>query len=197
MQSLKCPQCNLVNFATAENCKRCGSSLVISHQTQPLVKPADDFPQPFQQQTISTTCPRCNSTDSQSYPMAYQAGTSFGNIKAASYTFNVGATVTGGTVSNQTILANNLKPPTAPSSNNGCITTLLSCIIVIIVVNIFSAISSNLAALLGLVTLGFCIYYFNKSFSASEKVRGYEYQKAMAKWSRSWICLRCGASWTL
>ena len=27
MQSLKCPQCNLVNFATDEKCKRCSSSL--------------------------------------------------------------------------------------------------------------------------------------------------------------------------
>jgi uncharacterized membrane protein YvbJ len=45
MSSIKCPKCGLVNFATADVCKRCGESLSkessqVSDQTPSLDKPS-------------------------------------------------------------------------------------------------------------------------------------------------------------
>ena len=53
MQSTKCPQCNLVNFSGAENCKRCSFDLfaasLIPEQNFDIDLPApEEAPRPYQ-----------------------------------------------------------------------------------------------------------------------------------------------------
>lgn len=69
MQSLKCPQCNLVNFATSEKCKRCGNSLL---NDETINETSSSEPQQTTQinaqenQSLKlTACPDCNHLCSQ------------------------------------------------------------------------------------------------------------------------------------
>ena len=69
MQSLKCPQCNLVNFATSENCKRCGNSLLEKEEINGnLSSKTEKTTQTNTQETQSSNlsaCPDCNHLCSQ------------------------------------------------------------------------------------------------------------------------------------
>lgn len=62
MSSQKCPQCGLVNFATDENCKRCGASLQSASPTEtPVVSgpPAERQEDP---NALLRPCPACGHT---------------------------------------------------------------------------------------------------------------------------------------
>lgn len=176
----------------AENCKRCGNSLAISHQTQSLEQPVNNSLQNYTEQKLSTVCPKCSSNDTQSYPMAYQAGTSFGKIKTASYTFNVGATVTGGKISNQTILASKLNPP-SQSFQGGLLSLFFFVFVGFIVYAIFSPILYILGIVLGFGAFVFCVCCVCYLINTSQKPN----QVEISQWGKSWICLRCGANWII
>jgi len=60
LMSLKCPQCGLVSFATAESCKRCGTVLVKPESEQPNSDQGEQAQNPQSQNTGTLTpCPDC------------------------------------------------------------------------------------------------------------------------------------------
>lgn len=77
--SLKCPQCNLVNFATAEVCKRCGTALrnegVSDHGAQPQ-KTAEVGPPA----TVLVPCPDCKHMCSRLAEACPSCGRSFAPV---------------------------------------------------------------------------------------------------------------------
>lgn len=210
MTSLKCPNCSLVNFATVEICKRCGNHLTVSKPTSP---------QNVRQKQISTSCPDCASSDTQSFQMAYQTGTSSGNLSVATYNPHTGFGVGGGKTSNQTILANQVRPPVAPS-NSGCANVLAFCLLflmvfsiswtlpVIIVGKIASVSAPNASGMItgaaailfivpAVVVAIYAYSYLQKGSAENEKRYLADYQNEIARWSKSWICLRCGCVWLI
>lgn len=210
MDSTKCPQCNLVNFSGTQTCKRCGMSLTrqpIQNLTR-LSRSSNS-----QSEKVSTTCPRCQCADTQSFHMAYQAGTSKGTVNVMSYNPDIGITSSGGAVSNQTMLAKQVSPPTLDGADNGVLAavlltivsfTILFPIMAVLFSPIFKADNDfiNLTALLAsfIVTSIAAFFVARHVYQAEAKKfesRKVVHQNALAKWSRSWICLRCGSSWLI
>ena len=56
MKTVKCPQCNLVNFITAINCKRCGQFFQEVEMTQPIA-PAQTAVAPHLQPILPSPTP--------------------------------------------------------------------------------------------------------------------------------------------
>lgn len=73
----------------------------------------------------ATTCPKCNSDDTRSFEMVNSEGTSTGTFAAGSYTFGVGATLTKGQTSSQSVLASKTQPPEKPSMQFGAMLAIL------------------------------------------------------------------------
>src|SRR5262245_36896755 len=65
MSSRKCTNCGFVMFAAERQCKRCAQSMV------PLAATALAEPVPMQ-----ANCPRCDSSETRSFPMIHVSGTS-------------------------------------------------------------------------------------------------------------------------
>src|SRR4051812_31312937 len=74
---------------------------------------------------FDTACPKCKSTDTQSFQMAYDSGTSSGVVRIASYSDPVGLTSTAGRVTSQTALAKKIAPPTKPSADAVMVVSML------------------------------------------------------------------------
>jgi hypothetical protein len=191
MSSKKCPQCGLVNYSFEERCKRCGIALAsIAPETN--ISP--------RRQKMSRDCPRCESAETRSFEMAYASSTATGSLVATSYNFNIGATLTGGSLTQQSALAAYVTPPRAPRKDAS-----------LVVVCGFGALF--VAAILCAITFGdafpaFCfLIVVAATVSATTAVYKHQtrefqkaqsiYQEALAYWRRSWICLRCGHRWAL
>jgi hypothetical protein len=188
MEPKKCPECHLVNFPDAKSCKRCKADMRPRRSGEPR----------------STACPKCRSSDTQSFRMAYQTGTSKGSVRMGTYSEDGGFGLAGGNVSTQTMLAGNVQPP-VDSSRTVLVAAVAFCslavfIIAVLLLNLFAP-----SSYLGLV--GFLLICPTASFGAGflawrsgiPKVLAAETElrKAMHKWSHSWICLRCGKDWVI
>ena len=145
----------------------------------------------------STTCPKCDSEDTRSFEMVYTEGTTTGTFAAGSYTFGVGATLTKGQTSNQSMLASRTRPPIEPSMSLGLVVVafILSFIIAIILFSFLPEFSGGLKFLLflGVVAGLTALVYFLERRRQQPRVE--QYAKDIAVWKRSWICLRCGHAW--
>lgn len=215
MNSQRCSNCGFTNFADADNCKKCKQNLQSSSQAKNL-------------RGLSTVCPKCSSNDTQSFQMAYQTGTSMGRVQNTSYNYELGVSVSYANASNQTILANQLKPPIAPSDINNVISNssikiyyafaafLIGGFFFLIIGGTFNRffpsedpITGNISysrtlaglaifilAMVGSSILAF--WAFRKvPYKQSDEYKQAQrnYQKQIEHWTRSWICLRCGADW--
>jgi predicted nucleic-acid-binding Zn-ribbon protein len=172
MSSKKCLSCGLVNFASDEICKKCGSDLM--------------------NQKLSTACPKCASDNTQSFEMAYQTGTS----SAAMIGISQPGGIAAGAGKSSSALAKNVKPPEKESVGEsiGIIVAMiivfnfLGVALMVLVdpfVGIFAAI---------ILTIGGGIFGVIKSGKGkAEKDR--VFQVAMKRWRQSWICLKCGGTW--
>lgn len=191
--SVKCPQCDLVNFADAKTCKRCEAEI------RPLKRG----------EMRSTSCPKCKSEDTQSFQMAYQTGTSKGRINAGTYSEGGGFGMAGGAVSTQTMLAGKLKPPANAETFMWGIVAVVVIVVMFLVTlggtlvteMVFTGTSPLIAFLcsagLGILAGVGVLFVLSKTEGPKiEKIRN-EYEKAMHKWSHSWICLRCGKEWMI
>ena len=185
MNSQKCSNCNFVNFANAEICKRCKQNLHCL--TQKI-----DFDK------SSTVCPKCNSNDTQSFQMAYQTGTSKGRVQTTSYNGELGVSIGSANVSSQTVLASKIQPPIEPKHD-----TFLGGIIIVGVTWLFAIyIAANGSKMLGFIFGCLCTFLeivfilaFYKRWARQASKAQDEYKSVIAIWLRSWICLRCGANW--
>ena len=145
----------------------------------------------------STTCPKCGSDDTRSFEMVHSEGTSSGTFSAGSYTLGVGATLTKGQTSNQSVLASRTQPPEKPSMQFGAILAVFfgSFIVSMILLSYISELAGWLKLLLvigiaGGLTVG--AYMFERRRLQPLET---EYEKSFASWKRNWICLRCGNAW--
>jgi hypothetical protein len=198
MQSLKCSQCNLVNFANSENCKRCGYTLEDSYQTQSEESFTEEFVEDIPRQKLATNCPRCDSNHTQSFQMAYQTGTSAGKLRIATYNAEIGIGVGSGNISNQTLLAGSLKPPIAPNSSASLAISLIVGIVSPFFLRPF--LSEKWIILSSLLFISVPIFSGYLTFKLltkdnAEKLK--HFQSVLSCWSKSWICLKCGISWEL
>jgi hypothetical protein len=136
--------------------------------------------------------------------MAYKTGTTNGRVRMGTYSDGDGFGIAGGNVSTQTVLANNLKPP-VDNAELALILVIAVCsigvfILSILIFNIIGA--SSFLGLLGFAVIspalavcaGIMVWKSRKPRLLAAKR---EFQKAMHKWSHSWICLRCGKSWVI
>lgn len=145
----------------------------------------------------STTCPKCGSEDTRSFEMVYTEGTSTGTFAAGSYTLGVGATLTKGQTTNQSILASRTQPPIKPTISLGLIVVafVFSFIIAMILFSLLPNFSGELKFLvfLGVIAGLMALVYFLERKRQQPRVE--QYEKDIAVWRRSWICLRCGHAW--
>ena len=173
MKSKKCLACGLVNFASEELCKKCGSDL--------------------RNQKLSTACPSCTSDNTQSFQMAYQSGTTSGTLIGISERGGIG--VAGG--KSQSVLAKSLKPPTADGSLGEGIAYIFIMVVAFNVIGV--ALMVLIDPVLGIfisiaLTIAVGIFGVIKGRrSKGENERNFKL--AMDRWRRSWICLKCGGTW--
>lgn len=190
MKSQKCLTCEFVNFANAEICKRCKRNLHSSAQPKNFRK-------------LSTTCPSCNSSDTQSFEMAYKTGTSFGKVQTTSYNHELGLSVGSANTSHQTVLASNINPPTKPQENE-IYFVILALVGSPWLIAMFITANNNDDKIYGFLFGGFCnfltaiyILFSYKRWSKEINKKRVEYKSTLANWLRSWVCLRCGANWKI
>jgi len=182
MNSQRCSSCGFINFSNAEVCKRCNQNLHSSSQTKNFKK-------------LSTVCPKCNSNHTQSFQMAYQTGTSVNGVQVTSFNSETGVSVSGGNASNQTLLASNVQPPIEP---NQSIEFLAFFVLLLVFSLVALVIAIQISILIGVFSgcftvLGLVGFYIWRSKEMNRKTE--QYQLALNKWLKSWVCLRCGASW--
>ena len=139
-----------------------------------------------------TTCFKCQSDNTQSFEMVYNAGTSFGNINVNSYSSDEGFGFSGGSVSHQTVLASQLAPPEKPEWT-------IAQLIVIPALLLFGcfALWNFLGLIVAVVIGGGISFLFLYLIEREVKKKTPIYETAYARWKRAWICLRCGATWQL
>jgi ribosomal protein L37E len=191
MNNVKCPQCGLVNYSFEDQCKRCGLGLAKSSEPVQVMAP--------QRVRQSKDCPQCESPETRSFEMAYASSTGTGTLVAGSYNFNIGATVTSGSLTQQSALASYVRPPAPPQGGSGTILMILLGVFLGFALMIFMA-SANYPAfgflLLVACPLGLGIPS-SRHFSRGYAEKRQEYDMAVAQWRRWWICLRCGHRWAL
>jgi hypothetical protein len=178
MSSIKCFSCGLVNFASDEVCKKCGSDLKAQKSGK---------------QKLSTACPRCDSENTQSFQMAYQTGTS----KLLMIGISEGGGLGLGGGKNQSALAKSVKPPEPPSSVGESIALI---ILLVVGFNILgAALMLLIDPFIGIfvaVALTIAVAIFGAIKSRSGKDKGQrQFHLATDRWRRSWICLKCGGTW--
>lgn len=202
MNSIKCPNCGLVNFASEENCKRCQHSLTATPCVQPLsVTAQHEEPARPQTQNHSKDCPQCASPETRSFEMAYATSTSTGTLIASSYNFNGGGmTMTGGNIRQQSALAAYVTPPPRPQSA-AALTGFMILFGFLVGLSLCYVLTTAGYTLFGLllffvfpVGIG-CPVWRSSAREYAQKLA--EYHLAVAHWRRSWICLRCGHRWAL
>lgn len=83
MNSNRCPQCGLVNFADAEVCKRCGATLSVpaaeASTTAPAAELSQQAPRPFNPNLYP--CPDCGHMVSRQAEACPQCGRFFQRFK--------------------------------------------------------------------------------------------------------------------
>jgi len=145
--------------------------------------------------------------------MAYQTGTSSGNIQMATYDFNDGIGVAGGSIKNQTLLAANLKPPKMPNFDFENVIKIgaalggfvLGVIIDILIYKMVDVVFGNegmamivfcvVALFLPGITAFLGLYLAKKSVDAGIEEKHKKHERELARWSKMWICLSCGNGW--
>jgi ribosomal protein L40E len=182
MSSIKCLSCGLVNFVTDETCKKCGSDL----KSQKRGKTQ-----------MSTSCRRCGSEHTQSFQMAYKTGTSHGVVAIVGSGGEGDLGLAGGISKTQSVLADNLKPPAPPDG------ALKSAALIFLLVVLFNMVTIGLTFLVSwfvalpvgaAVTIAVAVFGMSKAKnSKGEEQR--EFESAMKRWTRSWVCLKCGGTW--
>ncbi len=152
-----------------------------------------DTPVPKRKPASPTKCSKCDSNNTQSFEMAWQTGTSGGTIKAGTIgggTAGFGVASTSGKTSSQSLLAEQLAPPTPPTTNALAVFGLpvAGFIVGLLQIPILGTAPVVLLPLVGFVG-GIVI-----SQSQIKKAMP-AFEKLYARWQRSWICLKCGHAW--
>jgi hypothetical protein len=186
MQSVKCASCGLTNFVSDTICKRCKNPL-----SAPVSAKSSN--------RISTVCPKCDSDSTQSFKMAYETGTSHGRVRMAGITESGEIGLAGGGVSSQSVLARSVRPP---AKIDGTFFAIVGVVLVVAVFFLSAYIALVLglgfwSILVGLVGAAGAGLIVNQSAGQTIKKADAEYENAIFRWTRSWICLRCGNSWLI
>jgi hypothetical protein len=145
----------------------------------------------------STTCQKCGADDTSSFEMIYTSGTSTGIFTAGSYTMGVGASITKGQTTNQSVLASRARPPLKPTMRFGLMVVafVLTFIVSMILFEFLPAMSGEVKFLLFLgVIAGLMVGVYVLERKRLQPLTE-QYAKDFAAWQRSWICLRCGNTW--
>lgn len=145
----------------------------------------------------STTCQKCGADDTSSFEMVYTSGTSTGSFTAGSYTMGVGATVTKGQTTNQSVLASRTRPPLKPTMRFGLMVVafVLTLIVSMILFAFLPAMPGEVKFMLFIgIIVGLMVGVYLLERKRLEPLAE-QYAKDFAAWQRSWICLRCGNTW--
>ena len=184
MSSRKCTNCGLVMFASVRQCKRCAQSMVPFAATT-LAAPLQPLP---------ANCPRCESSDTRSFPMVHVSGTSLAR------------NAQGVLFEQQTTLASHVTPPFRPRASHtfaliaGFAALTIATILGILVSSILGSIidPAKLTApflLFIAASAGASLFAGNKLDLRTHETNMIGYRSALDKWQRSWLCLRCGSNW--
>ena len=190
MSSKKCAQCGLVNYSFEEECKRCGTGLAAVEAAPAATR---------QRPKGSKDCPQCESPETRSFEMAYATSTTSGSLVASSFNFEIGTTVTGGTLTQQSVLAAYVRPPALPSGSTPLpLFILLGVFAGSIPLILFAALNYTAFGVLTLVATTVAIAIPGSRRGEEEyRKRKADYLRAVAHWQRSWICMRCGHRWAV
>jgi hypothetical protein len=157
---------------------------------------------------LDVNCPQCGSKQTKSYPMIHQAGTTTTSRNSNTITSRGRARATSSNSVRQTKLAASTAPPAAPSNLLGCFSAFVTCVIVwIVAANLLPAIAhmippavartfqpfAGIASFIVALLAALLIYKITKG---PYRRRRAQFEAEMDEWQRSWLCLRCGASWS-
>ena len=139
-------------------------------------------------------CPRCQSSDTRSFEMAYAMNTTTAQTGAIGYTLGVGPTVAKAKTTGQTGLASRIAPPTNPGLGAGRSIAIAFASALIV----GSVVGQSAAG--GTVGFWLGVLVFIATFVIMAKYENgqtEEYNQKLEKWRHSWICMRCGSTWSL
>lgn len=134
----------------------------------------------------SCACPQCGGSQTMKVTVAHAQGTSTSIFGGLSQTGGHTGTF-GGAVVNQTALAKQLSPPTKPGI--GCWSVGILAYVCFQL--LMSGATGGMGWLVGLalVATPISIVWLVKHNRAKQMP---EYERALAEWERSWVCLQCG-----
>lgn len=147
---------------------------------------------------VDYNCPRCRSSQTQSFEVAYHGGTSQNNFSGSGYSYQAGNVNVSGTTYSQSNLAGYTSPPKRPNP-------FLFAVILTFVIPVLSFMPLVLAyftspfkfALYIAIDAGLIVGAYVLSGIFLSPPAWAKYKKAFADWKRSWICTRCGNTFYL
>lgn len=151
-------------------------------------------------------CPKCRSSQTASFEMLHQKGTSSGTINASTITVGGDFGLTSGHFNSQSALAQKLSPPVSPKAGCG-IQILIGIGAGILGIFIGGGILEGIDAVVKLsqntslmvlpfiLIVGFLLYglYLYNRHIQRNKIPVYHEQ--LEEWTNSMICTRCGFTW--
>lgn len=156
-------------------------------------------------------CPNCRSQNTTTFPMAYDAGTSYGNFRGSGTSYGGAGlnsiSVSGGTFA-QTNLAARCAPPELPSATPYIVLSVVVCHLLTSI--LFAALAPVARMLLYVIPFPAILFVMAVFVVGGQfafwhlLVKPYLYVPRVRKldplfheWERSWICTRCGYAWMI
>ena len=174
------------------DCPSCGSAVKLSIIIEAPVKKTVAPPPPVSSSPVfDTDCPFCHSSNTMRCEMVLKSGSSKGTFAGLSLGGDGDVGTFGGGTSNQTLLAKTVEPPKEPS---------IGCAWLFMIPGGFLLLSGMAAMTgkepwIGFIVLLFGLFFTVLPLKASQQLHDKDkprYQKELADWKKSWLCLRCG-----
>lgn len=156
---------------------------------------------------MNTSCPKCNSENTQSFEMAHRAGSTSGFAVGAGVTSEGDIGVIPAYSRQRTGVAKLTEPPQKDAGGAG--ESLALIFIALVIFNVVSIVTVGLLSLvldlafdsvslwivglfIGLLaSVAFGVFMWKRTEGQKGKVEA-AYKAALMKWQHSWLCLKCG-----
>jgi len=140
-------------------------------------------------------CPKCGSDNFQTKEMIYKSGRQ--DISAVSITGNTkgGHSLTPAMGTSSTLLSSEMRPPVKKAFMGGCLMLvggmpLVAALMAAVTGGIYPMLLVIIALSASAVFLGW------KSIEKDKEYNETIYPELYNEWASTWVCLRCGNSWT-
>lgn len=145
---------------------------------------------------MKNKCPNCDSENTVKCSVVYQTGTTTGSFGGIGVDLQGDVGGFGGITSSQTLLAQTVSPPKAPSSSPvGMVLLIIGGALIFFSLAYYSVIFAfdrsriwGFVLIIGVLIVTCGLVVLSIDHSSKAKLHSF----ALIKWGRQWVCLRCG-----